>query len=221
VADRPRACACWRSSTVKVAPRLRVGRFQLQDLPQRLFGGRPGLAGLFARHGAPLALKCDNGPAFRVEATQACLHEAGVWAFYSPPACRAYNGAIEAGIGSLKTRTEQHAQSRGRLGGWTPDDLAAANHTPRGRTTSPADAWQARPPVTALECLCFDLIVQRRRFEARQELGIPLHAGLDHWHRSALDRQALRRALVEHGALRFTRRSIPLTLNRRRMANIT
>jgi hypothetical protein len=183
------------------------------------------LAGLFARHGAPLVLKCDNGPAFRAEATQAFLDEAGVWVLYSPPGCPAYNGAIEAGIGSLKTRTQQHAQSRGRLDGWTFDDLAAAraeaNHTPRRRGPSPADAWQARSSITALERACFDLVVQRRRFEARTQRGIPLDVGLDHWHQSALDRQALRRALVEHGALRFTRRSIPLTLNRRKMANIT
>ena len=144
---------------------------------------------------------------------------------YSPPGCPAYNGAIEAGIGSLKTRTEEHAPSRGRLGGWTFNDLAVAraeaNHTPRRRGPSPAEVWQARPPVTALERACFELVVQRRRFEARARLGIPPDADLDHWHRSARDRQALRRALVEHGDLRFTRTLIPLTLNRRKMANIT
>jgi hypothetical protein len=144
---------------------------------------------------------------------------------YSPPGCPAYNGAIEAGIGSLKTRTEQHAQSQGRLDGWTPDDLASAraeaNHTPRRRGPSPADLWQARSSITALERVCFDLVVQRRRFEARTRLGIPPDVEVDHWHQSALDRQALRRAFVEHGDLSFTRRSIPLTLNRQKVANIT
>ena len=125
----------------------------------------------------------------------------------------------------MKTRTDEHAQSRGWIDGWTPDDLASAraeaNHTPRRGGPSPAEVWQARPPVTALERACFDLVVQRRRFEARTQRGIPLDVGLDHWHQSALDRQALRRALVEHGDLSFTRRSIPLTLNRQKVANIT
>jgi hypothetical protein len=166
-----------------------------------------------------------QGPAFLAEALQAFLLEARVWVLSSPPGRPAYNGAIEAGIGSLKTRTDEHAQSRGWIDGWTFDDLAAAraeaNHAPRGRGPSPAEVWRARPPVTALERACFDLVVQRRRFEARTRLGIPPDADLDHWHQSALDRQALRRALVEHGDLSFTRRSIPLPLNRRKVANIT
>jgi hypothetical protein len=183
------------------------------------------LAGLFARHGAPWSSSATMAPpsgprrrrpSFTRRASGSCTRRR--------PTPRT-NGAIEAGIGSLKTRTEEHAQSRGRLHGWTFDDLASAraeaNHTPRRRGPSPADTWQARPSITALERACFDLVVQRRRFEARTRLGIPPDVGQDHCHRSALDRQALRRALVEHGDLRFTRTLIPLTLNRRKMANIT
>ena len=143
---------------------------------------------------------------------------------YSPPACPEYNGAIEAGIGSLKTRTQASAHSHGRLLEWTDDDLAyaraEANHTPRQRGGSAADAWSARQPITPVERVCFDLITQRRRFEVRKCEGITLDTDLDHWQSSALDRKALSRALVEHGDLTFTRRSIPLTLKHHKTANI-
>lgn len=37
-----------------------------------------------------------------------------------------YNGAIESGIGSLKTRVETQAAHRGHPGMWTGDDVEAA-----------------------------------------------------------------------------------------------
>jgi transposase InsO family protein len=181
------------------------------------------LTSLFARHGAPLVLKSDNGSAFRAHETKAFLEEAGVAVLYSPPSWPAYNGAIEAGIGSLKRRTEHHAQSAGRWD-WTDDDLAAAraqaNHTPRWRGRSPAELWQARTPITALARACFDLMLQRHRFAARHQESIAFDMDLDHWQESRIDRKAISRALVEHGDLMFTRRPIPLTIRRQKMANI-
>ena len=64
------------------------------------------LTSLFATYGAPLVLKSDNGSAFIAEATQQLLNEFGVEKLFSPPGVPRYNGSIEAGIGSLKTRTE-------------------------------------------------------------------------------------------------------------------
>jgi hypothetical protein len=64
---------------------------------------------LFVRHGAPLVLKADNGSAFIAEATRDFLSLVGVNLLFSPPHTPRYNGSIEAGIGSLKTRTERHA----------------------------------------------------------------------------------------------------------------
>jgi transposase InsO family protein len=77
---------------------------------------RAALACLFALDGAPLVLKLDNGSAFRAARLQEYLQDSGVIPLYSPPACPGYNGAIEAAIGSLKTRTEEHAGLRGRSG---------------------------------------------------------------------------------------------------------
>jgi transposase InsO family protein len=45
------------------------------------------LAGLFARHGAPLVLKMDNGSAFRPEAFKQFLETSGVIPLYSPLTC--------------------------------------------------------------------------------------------------------------------------------------
>jgi len=88
---------------------------------------RAALACLFARHGAPLILKIDNGSAFRADAFKAFLDRSGVIPLYSPPSCPGNNGAIEATIGSLKKRTEDQAREQGRSGRWQLADL----HRPR------------------------------------------------------------------------------------------
>ncbi len=59
------------------------------------------LAALFDWHGSPLVLKMDNGSAFIAEALQKLLRPE-VTPLFSPPYYPRYNGAIEAGIGSLK-----------------------------------------------------------------------------------------------------------------------
>jgi transposase InsO family protein len=174
------------------------------------------LARLFALHGAPLILKVDNGSAFRADAFQDFLEAEEVIPLYSPPSCPGYNGAIEAAIGSLKNRTERHAHAQGHAGRWELTDLSAAESAanagqPRrlnGRT--PSAVWQARTPVEKLERVIFALTVERQRFQARSALGIAQEEVLDHWRDSAVDRQALERALVEHGHLLFTGRRIPL-----------
>jgi transposase InsO family protein len=182
------------------------------------------LARLFALHGAPLVLKVDNGSAFRAAAFQELLEASGVLALYSPPSCPGYNGAIEAAIGSLKKRTEEQAQAQHRPGQWTTADLAAAqaqanaSHPRRLNGRTPAAVWAARPALAPLERVVFALTVERQRFQAREELGIAQEASLDHWRTSAVDRQAIERALVEHGYLLFTRRRIPLPLRARKVA---
>jgi transposase InsO family protein len=176
------------------------------------------LAQLFGEHGAPLVLKCDNGAPFRAEATKAFLDAHNVLALYSPPACPAYNGSIEAAIGSLKTRTEDHARRHGHPGVWTCADVAAArqqgntSHPPRLNGRTPAAVWQQRTPCRASERVCFELTVQRQRYGAYRELHLGPEALLDHWQQATGDRLAIERALVEHDYLLFTRRSIPLTI---------
>jgi hypothetical protein len=106
------------------------------------------LALLFALHGAPLVLKSDNGPAFCAEATGRLLGQFSVMALFSPAYWPRYNGAIEAGIGSLKNRTAYQAARHGHAL-WTCDDVAAAheeaNATSRpqgGAGASAAQLWQ-------------------------------------------------------------------------------
>jgi transposase InsO family protein len=176
------------------------------------------LARLFALYGAPLVLKIDNGSAFRAAAFQEFLEASGVIPLYSPPSCPMYNGSIEASIGSLKTRTEEHAREQGRAGRWELADLAAAqaaanaSHPRRLNGRTPASVWQSRTLVRPIERVVFALTVDRQRFQARDELGIEQEEFLDHWRNSAVDRRAVERALVEHGHLLFTRRRLPLSI---------
>src|ERR1700694_2821362 len=58
--------------------------------------------------------------------TLAFLHQAGVQPLFSPAYTPSYNGSLEAGIGSLKARTEVYASRQDHPGQWTWDDVAAA-----------------------------------------------------------------------------------------------
>jgi transposase InsO family protein len=103
--------------------------------------------------GAPLALKSDNGSAFRAEALKAFLRRWQVWPLYSPPGAPWYNGAIEASIRSLKTRTYYQAWRHGHADGPTARDLEQARQLanatacpkgPRGPTAQ--RLWDGRRP---------------------------------------------------------------------------
>lgn len=170
---------------------------------------------LFLEHGPPLVMKCDNGPAFVAEATQAFLDRWQVEPLFSPPYLPEYNGAIEAGIGAQKTRTHELAARLGHPGHWTADDCEAARrmanelHYPSGPLgPTPLETFAARLPLAADLRAAFRASVQRERLDERQRQGHPLDTDLDHLIQAAIDRVAIRRALVEHGFLTFTRRSI-------------
>jgi hypothetical protein len=86
---------------------------------------------------------------------------------FSPPHTPRYNGSIEAGIGSLKTRTERHATRASHPGYWTCDDVAAAeseaNATarPQGETgPMPNELRDRRRRSTAQECGLFQSAVR-------------------------------------------------------------
>jgi transposase InsO family protein len=140
----------------------------------------------------------------------------GVNLLFSPPRTPWYNGSIEAGIGSLKTRTERHA------GYWTCNDVAAAqidaNATarPQGETgPTPDELWSTRRPITAGERALFQDTVLRQR----EELGPKTE--LSGKEERRMQREAIRRALVEHGILLFSRRRIPQPIPKQKTANIT
>jgi transposase InsO family protein len=186
------------------------------------------LSSLFAEHGRPLVLKSDNGSAFIAETIKSFLERAGVFCLFSPPGLPSYNGSCEAGIGSLKTRTEGQAARHGRPCQWTWDDVAFArlqanaSARPHGLTgPSPDDLWAARRDLGQADRLAFAATVARRRAEACQARNVEWTALVEHAERSEVDREALRRALVEHGYLLFSRRRIPAQIGMRKVAKVS
>jgi transposase InsO family protein len=180
---------------------------------------------LFTIHGAPLVLKSDNGSAFIAEETLHLLRTWQVEVLFSPPRTPSYNGAVEAGNGSLKTRTENQAKAAGRPGQWTSGDLEAArfqanaSRPRRLKGRSPADAWTSRSPLTETERQRFQTTVVEERRQARAQKGIPAHIALKRHQQAGVDRKALPRALVAHDYLSFTRRRIPSPIPPPKAAN--
>ena len=80
---------------------------------------------LFRKFGPPILLKSDNG-CFRAHEMRRFLQQWNVCPLLSPPRTPQYNGAVEAGIGSINTRTHHIAAQHGRPGEWTCDDVEAA-----------------------------------------------------------------------------------------------
>ena len=176
---------------------------------------------LFHWHGVPLVLKMDNGPAFIAEDLKTFLATWRVAPLYSPPGTPAYNGSIEAGIGSLEVRAFYESARHDRPGQWTTDDVAAArlqaNVTVRrfGPTSpTPDEAWRARTPISDLESHLFRQAYDRQRQRACAERHHAPSEPESHWLRASIDRVALSHALIERGLLLIRSRRVtpPLTL---------
>jgi len=140
---------------------------------------------------------------------------------FSPPHTPEYNGSIEAGIGSLKTRTERYATRADHSTYWTSDDVAAAqseaNATarPRGETgPTPDQLWQTRRPITTAERVLFQEVVLWHRHLLGKTEGLP------NTEERRMQREAIRCALVEHDILLFSRRTIPLPITKQKTAII-
>jgi transposase InsO family protein len=184
------------------------------------------LAGLFREHGPPLVLKVDNGPAFDSAELRKVLSQSGVEGLYSPAYTPQYNGAAEAGVGSLKGRTEAQALARGAPGEWTCEDAEAARQEANAacvgrRETSPTRAvmWAAREPLGAAARAAFQAEVLHRQqelpaAEAEESEGEGAEQGCP-W------RVVLRRALVALGCLVFSWRRIPLQVQPKKTAKNT
>jgi putative transposase len=186
------------------------------------------LAGLCAVLGPPLVVKSDNGSTFGAPAVGAVMHGFGVLSLFSPPRTPSYNGAIEAGIGSLKARTAAHAARHGRPGWWTWDDVAAArweaNATARPRGPAgptPDEAWAARASIAPADRVALAALVEDHRWAVRHELSLPPAGPLPVMTARAVERVAIRRALVERGVLLFQRGPIPQTIHRQKEEAIT
>jgi transposase InsO family protein len=172
------------------------------------------LADLFARHGAPLVLKSDNGSPFTGGEVRALLAGHGVLGLYSPPYWPRYNGSIEAGIGALKERTASCAARCGHSGVWTVDDLAAARAQANAQArpwgaggASPDEVWAARAPITAQERAAFGAAVAAGEARSR-EVGACANDGSGVILEASVARRAIELALVEREYLHYRRRSI-------------
>jgi transposase InsO family protein len=170
---------------------------------------------LFLEHGPPLVLKSDNGSGFIADATRRLLDRWQVRPLFSPPYLPEYNGSIEAGNGALKTRTHEEAARQGRSGHWTADDTEAARRManeltypdgPLGLTRH--ESFCSAPPETLETRAAFGRTVEHEQIQERLKQGDPLDTNLGHAAQAQIDRVAIGRALVEHGHLTFTRRSI-------------
>jgi transposase InsO family protein len=185
------------------------------------------LEALFREHGSPLVLKADNGSPFHAEETQGLLDRENVVALFSPPRTPRYNGACEAGIGSMKTRTHHASALHDHPGQWTSDDCEAArlqaNELARpwaAAGPTPDQAWDQRHPITAAQRVAFQAALDQEQMRAREEEGYDLHSVLGYHDQAALDRVAIRRALVALGVLLFSRRRITLPINAKKVARI-
>ena len=181
----------------------------------------------FRWHGAPLVVKDDNGPAYRSKKVKKFLRSHGVLPLFSPPRTPQYNGACEAGVGSIAARAHHHAAYCGRPGEWTADDVEAArrqaNETARPwgwRGATPQEVWESRTPIGEAERRLFLASYEAYAQEERRVRTIDPQAELSHWQQASIDRVAISRALVEHGYLEYRRRLVAPPITRKRAVNI-
>ena len=108
---------------------------------------------LYRQFGAPLVIKTDNGSEFVGAGSWEVHHRYGVEQLLSPVELPSYNGACEAGHGSIRYRAELLARRDGRPGDWSLNHLAGARDWAN-------DLVESRRPIPASV-----------RFAARQEIG--------------------------------------------------
>jgi transposase InsO family protein len=185
------------------------------------------LEALFREHGPPLILKADNGGPFHAEEMQGLLDRECVTSLFSPPRTPRYNGACEAGIGSMKIRTHHASARHDRPGQWTCDDCEEARlqanelaRTWGADGPTPDQAWEQRQRITAEQRAAFKTSLEQEQIRVRQEEGYDLQTSLGYHDQAALDRVAIRRALVALGVLLFSRRRIPLPIKLKKVARI-
>jgi hypothetical protein len=133
---------------------------------------------------------------------------------YSPPYYPAYNGACEAGVGSIKTRAHHLAARAGRAGEWTLDDVEGArlhsNETGRpfgAHGPRPRDRWNLRRPIAEADRDFFLEDVARNFDTERSRRGFA-QGEPDRVELASIERAAISRTLEEHGLLTFKTRPV-------------
>ena len=186
------------------------------------------LESLIRWFGAPLVIKVDHGSAFISEEVWEWAERHGVRILYSPVRMPSYNGGIEAGGGSVKTRAWHHAARHGRPAEWTLDDVEAgrleanALGRPRGRDgPTPDELWRDREPIAEKERELFAAACRRLEIAERRDRGIGPDVELPRHEQAHVDRAVLVRALLELGYLSIRRRRITPPKKHRRGDRIT
>ena len=171
------------------------------------------LTALFLKQGAPLVLKSDNGSQFIAQITRMLLVEWQVVPLFNPPRRPAYNGGLERTHPILKGYTAAAAQAQGRTAALLPEDLETGRRNANRftRKLGPKDPtademWRDRPPITDGLRDAFQDTLQAERLCARAARGLDPHAGLNHHQQAAVDRDAIRDALLDHNLLQIKRK---------------
>ncbi|MEZ0228968.1 MAG: transposase family protein [Planctomycetota bacterium] len=178
------------------------------------------LRALFLQYGAPLVIKSDNGKHFTAEAVMRLLAEFRVLHLRSPFHTPSYNGAIEAGIGSLKIRAHYEAARHDHPGEWTLDVVEAARLRgnelgfPNGRARgTPDEAWARRPEITESQRNALHVLVAQNELEELSERGYQQGAPLGEDAKLSVARVSISRALCQLDVVQFRRRFVSLPIN--------
>lgn len=185
------------------------------------------LHALFEEYGAPLVLKCDNGPGFVAQATKEFLCNWSMITLYSPPYAPWYNGAIERANRSLKEETAFLAEKAGHPGYWTSAELHQARREsnrlarPWGPEGPVAEAvWESRVLLSMDERDTLFENLEARRRAVCLEREVDPEAPLAHHLETEIVRLALQPVLESLGYLYITRRRIAPAINRRKRDRI-
>ena len=167
-------------------------------------------ARLIVEHGPPLVLKSDNGGQFKDDKTKLLLAAHGVVPLYSPKRHPQYNGGIERANGQLASYQEALAEFHARPAGPTYADalgaLELANDLARPagwRGKTARELWEHRSPITSDERASFLAAVAEHRAAARTNWNFAAAAPLTHYEQAAVDRRAVRDALLQQDLLRI------------------
>jgi len=194
------------------------GHMQLSLLPAKhgdAITAVSALEHLFVIHGPPLLAKADNGSPFISQELKDLLRLWEVTLLLSPPYWPQYNGSIEAGFGSAKTRIHIEAARHGRMDHWLLDDVEAARLLANGDSRpwgvtgpTPQERWDRRAPITPQQRQDFRQAVCQHKKTIRAELGYRPDEELKRRARATLDREAISRALQGLGYLHVARRRV-------------
>ena len=173
-------------------------------------GVRATYARLFAEQGPPLVLKSDNGGPFRAEEVKQLLAEYDVVPLFNPVRHPQYNGGVERANGQLAGYQEALAEFHGRPGSPTCEDADSARRLanelalPDGwQGLTAGELWEQREPISPDQRSAFLAKVAEHRAEVRAQWNFAPDEALTHYQAAAVDRRAVRDALVAYDLLRI------------------